>query len=107
MAVFIDFLVIIDNKLSSQMYQISQHNNYTNKIIHSYTQMIKMIMNLSIKKGDKNDDSSPKLTHIQNTLLIVIFDTPENYLSRVEGKAVTRKVHKYSTLFFMFSTCYI
>ena len=46
--------------------------------------MRKIIVNLDSKKGDKNDDSSPKLTHPQNSLLIIIADTPGNDLSHVE-----------------------
>ena len=56
------------------------------------------------KKGDNNDNYSPQLSHINNSLLISIFDTPGKGLSRVERKAVTRKVctyllNSYSTLF--------
>ena len=47
----------------------------------------------------KNDNSSPKLTHLQNKLLMRIFEALKNYLSHGEGKPVTRKVHSSSTLF--------
>ena len=48
--------------------------------------MIKVNINLGINKGDKNYESSPKLTHLQNKLLMIIFDTPENDISHSEGK---------------------
>ena len=38
--------------------------------------MRKMILSLGIKKGDKNDESSPKLTNLLNTPSIRISDTP-------------------------------
>ena len=49
------------------MSHMSQHINSTNYKIHSYDQMIKKIVNVGIKKCDKNDDSSPKLTHQHNS----------------------------------------
>ena len=58
------------------MYKISQHINYSNQKIHYYDQIRKMIVNLGSNKGDKNDDSSPKLTHLHNILLMSIFDKP-------------------------------
>ena len=35
-----------------------------------------MVDNLGNKKGDKNDDSYPKLTHLQYMLLVCIVETP-------------------------------
>ena len=56
------------------------------------------------QKGDRNDDSSPKFTHIHNTLLMSIIDTTGNNFYLGKGKSVTRKVRTspvnyYSTLF--------
>ena len=45
-----------------------------------------MIVNLRSKKGNKNDDSYEKNTHLHNTLLMLIVDTPEKDLSHGEGK---------------------
>ena len=50
------------------MTQISQHVNSTNHKIHSYDKMSKMIVNLGSNKDDKNDDHSPQLSHLQNSL---------------------------------------
>ena len=50
-------------------------------------------MDLGGTKGDKNDYSSPKLTHLQNILIMRIVGTPEKYLSRGELKSVTSKVY--------------
>ena len=77
MECFIVFPLINVNILSSHMDQISQHINYSNHKIHSYYQIRMIIVNLSIKKGDKNYDSHPKLIHTQNTLLIRIVGTTE------------------------------
>ena len=43
-------------------------------------------MNLGIKKGNKDDDSSPKLTDIKIYWLVIIVDIPENNVSHGEGK---------------------
>lgn len=86
------------------MYHISQHINSTNHKIDSYGQRIKGTMNLGSKTGDWNDDSSNKLTGIQNYLLLIIVDTPKKDLSHGVGKLLTRRVHtssiKYYSLFF-------
>ena len=58
--------------------------------------MIKMIIKISRKKGNRNYFSSTEITHINNTLLIRVFETPEKYLSHGEEKSVTRKVSTYS-----------
>ena len=44
------------------MDQISQHKNTTNKKMYYYDRMSKMIVNLGIKKGNRNTDSSAKST---------------------------------------------
>ena len=104
MAGLIGFLVLNRKILSSHMYHISQTINTTNQKIHSHDQMIKMIVNLGSKKDDKNDDSSPKIINLHNTLLMCIVDATENDLLHGEGKSVIRKVcsssvKSYSTLF--------
>ena len=78
------------------MDQISQNNNSTNCIIYYYDQTRKMIVNLGSEKCDKYYNSSTQPSRLHNSLQMIIFDTIENDLSRVEGKAVTSKVHKYS-----------
>ena len=45
-----------------------------------------MIVNLVSKKGDNNDNSSPQVTCQHNSLLMIIVDTTEKYLSNVEAK---------------------
>ena len=64
----------------------------------------KMIVNLGIKKGKNNNNPSPQLTCLQNSLLMSTVNTPEKYLSNVEGKCDMRKVRtslvkSLSTLF--------
>ena len=61
------------------MAQISELINSSNQRIHSYDQMIKMIANLGITKGENNDNSSPQLINIYNSLLMSIVDTPKKY----------------------------
>ena len=68
------------------MDNISQHINYSNQKNQSYDKMSKVIVNLGSNQGDKNDDSSTKITHLQNKLLMIIFDTPGNDISHSEGK---------------------
>ena len=58
-------------------------------------------MNLVKNKGDKNDDSSPKITHILVKLLMIIIDTPEKDLYNGDGREVTRKVRKYSVKWYL------
>ena len=77
------------------MDQISEHINSSNNKIHSYDQMRKMVVNLGSKKGKNNYKSSPKLTCLQNSLLMSIVDTPEKDLSNFEGKYYMRKVRTY------------
>ena len=42
-----------DKKLSSNLAQISEHNNSSNRKIHFYDQMINMTVNLDINAGKK------------------------------------------------------
>ena len=104
----IAFLYVIfcyeQNKLSSHMTQISQHINSTNEKNHSYNKTINCFVTIDSNKCDNNDNSYPQLYHIQNSVLMRIVDIPENNLSHVEGKEVTRKlctyvVNSYSTSF--------
>ena len=71
--------------------------------------MRKMIVNLVIKKGDNNENSSPQLSRLHNSLLMIIVETNEKYLSHGEWKADTRKLHKYyvnlSSILFSCSVC--
>ena len=78
------------------MDHISEHINSTKHNIHSYDHMIKMIVNLSIKKSDNNGNSFPQLYRLHNSLLMRIIDTPEKYLSNFEGKYDTSKVQTSS-----------
>ena len=71
------FFVLNDKKLSQIMARISEH------------------IYLGNNKGDKNDNSSPQISRIQNSLLISIVDTPKKDLSKVKGKSDTSKVRKY------------
>ena len=47
--------------------------------------MRKMIVNLGSKKDENNGNSYPQLPRPQNSLLMIIVDTSEKYLSNVEG----------------------
>ena len=85
------------------MDQFSEHVNSSNHKIYSRDQMRKNIVNLGSKKYKKN--SAFQLNHLQNHLLLSIFDTPENDLTRVDRKSDMRKVRVYlinssSILFF-------
>ena len=85
-------MVYHSKRLSSNIYQIIQHINTTNHKIHSDDQIRKMIVNLGSKKGDKNDDTSPKIMDQHNDLLLDIVETPERDVSHGEGNSHTRKV---------------
>ena len=43
-----------------------------------------MIVDLVNKKGFINDDYSPKFMNLQNTLLIIIVDSPKNDVSHYD-----------------------
>ena len=70
------------------MDQTSKHINTTNGKIHSYDQMINMIVNLGSNKFNKYYESYTKLTDLQNSLLMRILTlkkypmVKENYLQR-------------------------
>ena len=55
-----------------------------------------MIFNLGSKKVENNENYSPQLTSLHNSILVRIFDTPYNIFSNVEGKSDIRKVHTSS-----------
>ena len=55
-----------------------------------------MIVNLVSKKGEINDNSSPQLTCIHNSLLMIIVDTPDCFKSNIDRKSDMRKVRKSS-----------
>ena len=63
---FISICFQNNKKLSAHIAHISQQFNPINHKIYSYDQISKIIVNLASKKGDKNDDSYAKLTHIKN-----------------------------------------
>ena len=49
--------------------------------------MIRIIVNLGSKKGENNNNSSNQLTHLQNSLLMRIFDTTKKGLSNADRKS--------------------
>ena len=77
---------INDTTLSSHMSQISEHINSSNHKIHSYDQMGKMIINLSNKTCENNNNFTGHINHIHKLLLISIVDTPEKDVSNVDRK---------------------
>ena len=88
------------------MAQISEHINSSNNKIHSYYQMVKIIVNLSKQKFKNNNKPLGHLNQIQKSLLMSIFDTPEKYVSNVDRKSDKRKIHtsliNSSSTFFYF-----
>ena len=68
-----------------------------------------MVVNLGSNKCENNKNSSPQVTHIHNSLLIIIFDDTENYLSNIDERYDMRKVCtssvNSSSKFFSFSIC--
>ena len=91
-------------KISSRMNQISQHINIMSHKFHSYDQMIKMVVDLGRKKGDKNGDYYSKLMYLHNYLLMKNIDNPEKYVSHVKVIFLTSKFcsyySRYSSSFF-------
>ena len=61
------FFVLNDKKISSRMDQISEHINSSNHNTHSRDQISKMVVNLGSKTVKNNDNSSTKITHLQNS----------------------------------------
>ena len=72
------------------MDQIGEHINSSNRKIYSYDQMSKMIFNSGSNKVKIKDNFFPQLTHLQNSLLMSIFNTPERDLSNFDGKTDMR-----------------
>ena len=104
MAGIIAIFGINNMKLLSHMDQISEHINSSNHKIQYHDQMSKMVVNLCSKIYKNNETFSWHLTHIQNLLLMIISDTPENNLFNVFRKSDMRKlrtssVKSLSTLF--------
>ena len=95
MACIIIILVLNDRKLSSNMVHISEHINSINHKINSHNQMRKMILNLGSNKCEYNNYYTCQLNHLQNLLLMSIFDTPENYVIKVDRKLDKRKLRTY------------
>ena len=58
--------------------------------------MSTVIVHVNINKENKNNKSSLQLTCLQNSLLIIIVDTPEKDISNVDRKYDMRKVRKSS-----------
>ena len=75
------------------MAQVSEHINSTNQKKYSCDQIGKIIVNWGNNKVDNNYNLYPQLPCLQTLLLMRISETPDNYLSNVEGKSDTRKVH--------------
>ena len=62
----------------------SEHINSLNHKIHSYDQIIKMIVNLGNNKCENNNNSTFQLSSLQNSSFMSIVDTPEQDLSNVD-----------------------
>ena len=58
--------------------------------------MSTVIVHVNINKENKNNKSSLQLTCLQNSLLIIIVDTPEKDISNVDRKSDMIKVHTSS-----------
>ena len=54
-----------------------------------------MVVDLGNKKRVSNDESSSKMTDLQNILLMRMFETTENDVSHSGINIITRKVHNY------------
>ena len=95
---------IHDKKLSAHINQISECINSCNHKIHSYAQMIKMVINLGSNKCEEKYNSTCQINHLQNLLLISIVYTPEKDVSKVyreidKRKMRTSSINSSSTLF--------
>ena len=66
------------------MSHISEEINSSNKKIHAYDQIIKMIVKLGSKKCEDNNNSTCQLIRLQNLLFMNIYDPPEKYLPNVD-----------------------
>ena len=77
------------------MAHISESINSSNHNIYSYDQMSKIIVNVGNQRGENNDNHSYQITLLNNSLLMSIVYTPENYVSNVDGKYDMGKVRTY------------
>ena len=93
MADIIVIFVINDKTLSSYMAQISEHINSSNQKIHSYDQMREMFVILGSKECEYNKNSTCQLNHSHNSLLMIIVDTHEKYVSKIDRK-LEKKIRK-------------
>ena len=75
------------------MVHISEHINSSNHKIRSYGQISKMVVNLISKKLENKNSSTCQLRCLNNSLLIIIVDTPENHLSNIDQKSYVGEVH--------------
>ena len=82
--------------LSSHMSHISEHINSSNHKIHSYDQMIKIIVNLGTNKFEDKNNSTCQLNHLHNSLLMSIVDTPEKDVSTFDRKLDNREIRTSS-----------
>ena len=71
--------------------------------------MIKIVVNLGSKKGKNREKSSPQLTGLHNSLLMIVVNTLEKYLSNFDGKSDMGKLRtssvKSSSKLFSCSIC--
>ena len=81
MAGVIAFYIRNNKRLSQHIDQISQRISSTNHRINSYYKTSTIIVYLVNKKGNINDESSPKLTLLGNDLLMRIVETTEKGVS--------------------------
>ena len=58
--------------------------------------MSELVVKLDSKKLGDNNNSTWQISSLHNLLLIIIFYTPEKYLSNVDHKSDMRKVRTYS-----------
>ena len=58
--------------------------------------MSKMVVNLGSKKCENNNNYTCQLSHLQNYLLMSIVDTPEKYVSNIDGKLDKIIIFTYS-----------
>ena len=96
MAGIIVIIVLNDKKLSSHMGDIGEHINHSNHKIHSYDKSRKIIVNLGNEKYEYNNNSTYQSNHIQNSLLMIIVNTPENDASKLDSKLDKRELRTYS-----------
>ena len=87
---------IHDKKLSAHINQISECINSSNQNIHSYAQMIKIVINLVSNTCEEKYNSTCQLNYLQNLLLMIIVYTPEKGVSKVYKEIDKRKMRTSS-----------